>query len=178
MREAIRRIFNMKRILALVLPWLFVLSVLPARAIELQPGPARPAPSLVVPLVSGGMADLARLRGRVVLVNYWASWCPPCLMEMPSMDRLARGMAKRPFVLLAVNAGEPADWVKAFVLKTRPGFPVALDAGGRNMHAWGGMIMPTSFIVDKKGRIRYSVIGPKEWDAPEMVGIIAKLMAE
>jgi thiol-disulfide isomerase/thioredoxin len=165
----------MKRILVIALLWAFCL---PAQAFGLQAVPVRPAPPLVVPLATGGYVDLAKLRGRVVLVNYWASWCPPCLMEMPSLDRLARLMGKYPFVLLAVNAGESPGWVQGFLKRTRPGFPVGLDAGSRYMHAWGGVVMPTSFLVDKAGRIRYSVIGPVEWDSPEMLGIIANLLRE
>ena len=165
----------MKRMLFIALFWVFCL---PAQAFSLQPVPARPAPALAVPLATGGYVDLAMLRGRVVLVNYWASWCPPCLMEMPSMDRLARIMGKYPFALLAVNAGESPAWVRGFVNQTRPGFPVGLDAGRRHMRAWGGMVMPTSFLVDKAGRIRYSVIGPVEWDSPEVLGVIANLMRE
>jgi thiol-disulfide isomerase/thioredoxin len=165
----------MKRNLFIVLLWALCL---PAQAFSLQPVPARPAPVLTVPLSSGGMVDLRSLRGRVVLVNFWASWCPPCLMEMPSLDRLARTMGRRPFVVLAVNAGEAPGWVRGFVSQTHVGFPVALDAGSRYMHAWGGMVMPTSFLVDKWGRIRYRVIGPAEWDDPEVTGIISRLLAE
>lgn len=150
----------------------------PAHALDLQPVPVRPAPALSVALVTGGQANLAKLRGRVALVNFWATWCPPCLMEMPSMNRLALRMAKKPFVLLAVNGGEPAEWVRAFAMKTRPAFSIGLDPGAAQMHAWGALVMPTSFLVDKAGRIRYSLVGPKDWDSPEMVSMITQLLAE
>jgi thiol-disulfide isomerase/thioredoxin len=165
----------MKRFLIMAMLWAVSL---PTQAIGLQSVSVRPAPPLVVPLATGGIANLAYLRGRVVLVNYWASWCPPCLMEMPSMDRLARIMGRTPFVLLAVNAGEPPARVQGFVGKTHPSYYVGLDDGSRSMHAWGALVMPSSFLVDKAGRIRYSRVGPIEWDSPEMIGIISQLMAE
>lgn len=163
----------MRRLLLLLL---FI--VLPAQAIELLPAPLRSAPALSVPLVTGGRTTLAKLRGRVVLVNFWASWCPACLLEMPAMNRLATGMRGRPLVVLAVNAGEPLGWVQGIVSRTHPSFAVGLDQGAVNMHAWGAMVMPTSYLVDKAGRIRYTVVGPMEWDSPEMLAIITKLLAE
>jgi len=165
----------MKRILFIALLWVFAL---PVQAFSLQPVPPLPAPPLILPLATGGYVDLAKLRGRVVLVNFWASWCPPCLMEMPSMDRLAKVMGKYPFVLLAVNAGESPGWVRGVLKQIQPGYPVGLDEDRRNMQAWGGMVMPTSYLVDKAGRIRYRVVGPMEWDTPEMIGIISSLMRE
>ena len=166
---------TMKRMLFVALLWMFSL---PGLAFDLQSVAVRPAPPLVVPIATGGIADLAHLRGRVVLVNYWASWCPPCLLEMPSMDRLARIMGRRPFVVLAVNAGESSDRIREFIQGTHPSFPVGLDEGGHFMHAWGALAMPSSFLVDKAGRIRYSRVGPVEWDSPAMVTFISRLMTE
>jgi thiol-disulfide isomerase/thioredoxin len=150
----------------------------PTQAIELMPAPLRPAPALSVPLATGGWSTLAKLRGRVVLVNFWASWCPACLLELPSMSRLATRMRGRPLVVLAVNAGEPPGWVKGFVSRTQPAFAVGLDPAARAMHAWGAMVMPTSYLIDKAGRIRYTVVGPMAWDSPEMVAIVNTLTAE
>jgi thiol-disulfide isomerase/thioredoxin len=165
----------MKRVLLLALLWA---GCLPALAFGLQPVASRRAPPLSVPLATGGGVNLAYLRGRVVVVNFWASWCPPCLMEMPSMDHLARVMGRYPFVLLAVNAGESAASVQGFVRRTRPRFPVGLDEGSRYMHAWGALMVPASFLVDKAGRVRYSLFGPVQWDSPEMIGVITGLMRE
>jgi thiol-disulfide isomerase/thioredoxin len=153
-------------------------SCLPAQALDLMQVAVRPAPYLSVPLALGGRSTLAKLHGRVVLVNFWASWCPLCLVEMPAMNRLALAMNRRPFVLLAVNAGEPPGWVLGFIKKTRPSVAVGLDPSATYMHAWGAVVLPTSYLVDKAGRIRYTLVGPVEWDAPEMIAIINKLMTE
>jgi thiol-disulfide isomerase/thioredoxin len=161
----------------LVVTLLWALSV-PAQAVGIQSDTGRPAPSLVVPIATGGVADLSQLRGRVVLVNFWASWCPPCLTEMPSMNRLARAMGRRPFIVLAVNTSDSLSWLQGYIRQTRPSFPIGLDEGGRNMHAWGGMMVPASFLVDKLGHIRYSRVGPMDWDSPEMVGLISNLLSE
>jgi thiol-disulfide isomerase/thioredoxin len=165
----------MKRILLVALLWACGLS---AQAIGLESDFARPAPPLLVPLSAGGHINLADLRGRVVLVNFWASWCPLCLMEMPSLDHMARILGKRRFVLLAVNTDESADWVRGFVRQARISFPVGVDARAGYMHAWGALMVPASFLVDKEGHIRYSLIGPRKWDSPEMLGIISRLMVE
>ena len=151
---------------------------LPARAIGDHSDSVRPAPPLVVPIATGGVADLSQLRGRVVLVNFWASWCPPCLMEMPSMNRLARTMGRKPFIVLAVNTADTLNWLQGYIHQTRPSFPIGLDEGGRNLHAWGGMMVPASFLVDKLGRIRYSWLGPRDWDSSEMLGLISNLISE
>jgi thiol-disulfide isomerase/thioredoxin len=115
---------------------------LQAQANNQDTNTARSAPPLVVPIVTGGVGDLSQLRGRVVLVNFWASWCPPCLMEMPSMDRLTRIMGRSPFVLLAVNTDQSQDWLQNFIQKNHPSFPIGMDSGDQNLHSWGGTMVP------------------------------------
>jgi len=143
-----------------------------------QASPMRPAPALSVDLLNGGKTDLEKLRGRVVLVNYWASWCPPCLMEMPSMNRLAKNMAGKPFVMLAVNAGESAESVRRFSTVSRPSFLVGLDPGNTHMRAWGAIVLPTSYLVDKSGNLRRVLVGPVNWNSPEILETISGLLAE
>jgi thiol-disulfide isomerase/thioredoxin len=139
---------------------------------------SRPAPALTLPLLAGGSVDLSRLRGRVVLVNFWATWCPTCLMEIPSLKRLASATRGKPFGILAVDAGEAPGWVQAYSNKLRLNFPIALDSEHRAMSTWQVMVMPTSFLVDKAGRIRYVRVGPAEWDAPEMLAVINQMLRE
>ena len=159
---------------------LFWLALNSTWAMALAPAPAvnQPAPGLSLPLVTGGQVDLRSLRGRVVLVNFWATWCPTCLMEMPSLNRLAYRLRGSPFVILGVNAGESSGWVKGFMNKVALNFPVALDAGRVQMSAWQAIMLPTSFLVDKLGRIRYVRVGPAEWDSPEMLAIMNQLIRE
>lgn len=138
----------------------------------------RPAPSQPFLLFSGKHLDMGALRGRVVLVNFWASWCPPCRKEMPSMDRLDKMESGRPFTLLAINVKEEADLVERFLDELPLGFPIVLDLDGKLAGAWKAFVYPTSFLVDKKGQIRYGLNGTIEWDEPEIVEIIEQMMLE
>ncbi len=149
-----------------------------AVAAQLKPSKPRPAPELNLPRYGGGSVNLTELRGRVVLVNFWAVWCPPCRKEMPSMERLSNRMAQRPFTILAVNAGETTERIQSFLNEVPLTFPILLDRDGERMKAWRVYVLPTSFLVDKQGQIRYSLSGHLEWDEPEAVAIIEKLLAE
>lgn len=142
---------------------------------ELTP---RPAPQLALPALSGDKFDFQHLGGKVVLVNFWATWCPPCRQEMPSMQRLNDKLAGRPFAILGVNVGETPAQVNAFLKIVPVGFPIVLDETGRNLNAWQVFAFPTSYLVDKQGRIRYGLFGSIEWDEPEAVQLIEKLLAE
>ncbi len=169
----------MKRILLLVFSALCLsLAGLSATAAQLKPTKPRPAPELNLPRYGGGSVNLAELRGRVVLVNFWAVWCPPCRKEMPSMERLSKMMASRPFTILASNAGETPDRIQSFLNEVPLSFPILLDRDSERMKAWRVFVLPTSFLIDKQGQIRYSLSGHIEWDEPEAVAIIEKLLAE
>ena len=155
----------------LVLP----LSALPANLRVVTSGLA---PSLPLTLASGRPLEMAALKGQVVLVNFWATWCPPCRREMPSMDRLDKMETGRPFTILAVNVREEADQVERFLEETPVSFPIVLDTEGKLAKAWKAFVFPTSYLVDKKGRIRFSLNGTLEWDDPEIVELIDRLMLE
>lgn len=94
------------------------------------------------------------------------------------MDRLAKMMAGRPFTLLAVNVGEPDDMVQAYLREVPVSFPVALDESGKRIKSWQAFVFPTSYLVDKTGRIRFGLHGSIEWDAPEAVEAIERLLQE
>ncbi|MEW6677011.1 MAG: TlpA disulfide reductase family protein [Pseudomonadota bacterium] len=145
---------------------------------ELKDLPGKPAAKLVLPALAGDTVDLAQLRGKVVLVNFWAAWCPPCRKEMPSMNRLAKGLAGQPFVILGVNAGDEPEAIQAFLKHTPVEFPILLDTEGTSLKPWQAFVFPTSFVVDKQGRLRMGLVGSIEWDAPETVARIQALMAE
>lgn len=147
-------------------------------AAELKTLPAKPAPALVLPGLDGGTVKLDGLRGKVVLVNFWAVWCPPCRKEMPSMARLADKLAGRPFTLLGVNVGETPEEIRAFLKQVPVNFPIVLDGEGANLKAWNVFAFPTSYVVDKQGRIRLGLFGSIEWDSPEAVSRLEALLAE
>jgi thiol-disulfide isomerase/thioredoxin len=151
---------------------------LPAMSAGLKAVTPKQAPALPFSLLSGKPLDIGKLRGQVVLVNFWATWCPPCRKEMPSLDRLDKMESGRRFTVLAVDVKEQADLVERFLEEMPLSFPIALDEDGKLAKAWKAFVYPTSYLVDKMGQIRYSLNGPIEWDEPEVVEVIEQLMLE
>jgi len=137
-----------------------------------------PAPALKLKDLDGTIHDLGELRGRVVLVNFWATWCPPCRREMPSMERLSQALKGEPFSVLAVDVGENADTIDLFTsqLDATPTFPILLDTRSDTLQAWKVAGLPTTFLIDKRGRIIASAIGGREFDHPDMVRAIRGLL--
>jgi peroxiredoxin len=136
------------------------------------------APDFSAPNLAGQAVRLSAYRGQVVLVNVWATWCPPCREEMPSMERLYQKLKDRGFVLLAVSEDDTGvDGVKAFVQEMKLSFPVLVDPDGevgRKLEVWG---YPESFLIDREGNIVEHVIGPREWDGPSGLPVVEALLA-
>jgi thiol-disulfide isomerase/thioredoxin len=162
--------------------WMFLVLVAllaqPLAAAELKTLPAQPAPLLVLPSLSGPSVDLGALRGKVVLVNFWAVWCPPCRKEMPSMNRLMSKLEGRPFTILGVNEGESPEEINAFLRQVPVNFPILLDRQGELLKSWRVFAFPTSYVVDKRGNLRLGLFGSIEWDSPEAVAQLEQLLAE
>ena len=165
------------RITLLLLLW--TLSA-PGSAVELKALPPNTAPPpLALPDLQGREHTLADYRGKVVLVNFWASWCPPCVREMPSMQRLNAALKGRPFVIVTVNMDETREEITAFLhkLKIRE-FVVLMDRGGKVLQRWKVHVFPTSFVLDAKGKLRYAFAGAPEWDEGKVRKQIEGLVAE
>jgi thiol-disulfide isomerase/thioredoxin len=128
--------------------------------------------------IKGVTHTLDDYRGKVVAVNFWASWCPPCIKEMPSMQRLHNKLSDEIFVMLPVNVGEKKYKVWKFAKLVNFTVPVLLDTDSETFNAWDVSVLPTSFLLDKQGRVRYRVQGDLEWDSEEVVSIIKKLINE
>jgi thiol-disulfide isomerase/thioredoxin len=139
---------------------------------------ATPAPELKAQNLAGTTRTLADYRGKVVLLNFWASWCPPCLLEMPSMERLREKMAGRPLAIVALDSAEAPEEVSAYLSRMKLGFPVLLDPDGSHTRRWKVFALPTSFLLDAEGRVRYVLTGPTEWDEGEALRVIEALLAE
>lgn len=126
----------------------------------------QPAPPLRLADLDGELHDLADLGGRLVLINFWATWCPPCRREMPSMERLQQQLRERGLSVIAVDVGEDAETVFAFTgqLDPAPSFPMLLDPDAEAAQAWGVKGLPTSFVVDPAGRVIMRAVGGTEFD--------------
>ncbi len=150
----------------------------PVLAGDLKTLPGKPAPAMSLATLDGGRLRLDQLRGKVVLVNFWAVWCPPCRKEMPSMGRLAEKLAGRPFAILGVNMGDTPDDIRGFLKQVPVSFPILLDSEGGQLKPWQVFAFPTSYVVDKQGRIRLGLFGSIEWDNPEALAQLEALLAE
>lgn len=151
----------------------------PARAERLpHPGNDREAPVLSLPGLGGTQHSLSAYRGKVVLVNFWATWCAPCLIEMPGMQRLMSVMKDRPFAILAVNVKEAKATVWRFKNLLKVNFPALLDSDGAATEAWKVQFYPTSFLIDSEGNIRYTAYGMIDWGSDETRQLIEKLMPD
>jgi len=120
-------------------------------------------PPLQLADTAGKVHRLSDYRGKVVLVNFWATWCTPCREEMPSIERLRQSMKGKPFAVLAVNLAEPEPRVRQFLQSMPLGFPVLLDADMKVTKSWKVRQLPASFVVGPDGRIRYSYLGDLDW---------------
>lgn len=146
---------------------------------RLEPWRGNPeAPPLSLPDLAGEMRELGDYRGDVVLINFWAGWCPPCVREMPSMQRLEGHLGDGPFRILAVNLGEDEDTVRAFLERIDVDFTILMDPAGRALRDWNVLAYPTSYVIDRDGKIRYALFGAIEWMEPEVVAVFEELMAE
>ena len=121
------------------------------------------------PTEPGALMSLDSLRGRVVLVNFWATWCEPCEREMPAMERLYEAMPRDTFELVAVAIDEKEADVQAFQDRYTLSFPILLDLDQSVYQSYQTMGVPESLLLDRDGRIVERYVGPREWDAPEYV---------
>ena len=115
---------------------------------------------------TGETVTLSNLRGKVVFLNFWATWCPPCRAEMPSMESLYNRYKDRGFEMLVVNCAEGDAVVRDFREDFNLTFPIPLDRDGRVSSSYGVQAIPTTFIIDKEGRIVVRFVGSLDWDTP------------
>ncbi|MDR1114262.1 MAG: TlpA family protein disulfide reductase [Candidatus Margulisbacteria bacterium] len=139
----------------------------------------RPAADFTVPLVSGSTRNIQELSGKVVFLNFWASWCGPCEDEMPSMERLYQKFKAQGLEMLAVNYQDEPEVVRDFMTEHKLSFPAGLDASGKiTTRLYGVNAFPTTYIIDRQGRIIVRVIGSMEWDTPEIMAALEVLLKQ
>ena len=137
-----------------------------------------PAPDFTLPNSEGGAVKLSDLRGKVIVLNFWATWCPPCREEMPSMQTLWESFKDEDFELLAVNVGEDEDMVFAFrhELSKTLKFPILLDEKSQVARLYPIRGLPTTYVLDKQGRIVYQAVGGRDWNSDGIKQALRALM--
>ncbi len=147
----------------------------------LTPVARRPAATdYVLEDLDGKTQRLSDLRGKVVLVNFWATWCPPCRKELPSMQRLWEKLKSEPFAMHAIDVGEREEEILPFIFATGTEltFPILLDRDSKALKQWPVIAIPTTFVVDKRGRVAYRSVGGREWDDPTLIEELRRLIRE
>lgn len=156
----------------------FLLQAFSVSAAEFRKVDGTTPPMLVLKDIKGNKVDLSSYQGQVVLLNFWATWCPPCREEMPSMQRLKEKMAGRPFVILGVDSSEGPEDLGGFLDRVKVNFTILFDPDGSTTKRWKIYGLPTSFLIDKSGKIRYVLTGTKEWDEKESVSLVESMLQQ
>lgn len=136
------------------------------------------APDFTLKNLKGKPVTLSQYRGKVVFLNFWATWCPPCRAEMPAMERLNEVYAGRDFVILAVNVEEDVAAVKTFLKEHPHSFTVLLDPEARAQNLYGVYRFPETFLIDKRGKIDEHYLGARDWSGVEFLKKINAMMKE
>lgn len=175
----------MKKIILVIL--LVAASLLPACSKEKDSKKAAPAsaskaveggaaPDFTVKDLEGKDLKLSTLKGSVVLVNFWATWCPPCKEEIPSMIKLNKAMTGKAFRMLAISIDEGGKDAVLQYFKGNRDLPTYLDNEGQTSQLYGTTGVPETYIVDKQGIIQKKIVGGMDWNSPEVISYLDELL--
>lgn len=136
------------------------------------------APDFSLKNSAGDLQGISQYANQVVLLNFWATWCAPCVSEMASLDRLYKKYKDKGFAVLAVSVDEEG-WkaIEEFLKKIPVTFPILLDSDFKTADLYGTYRVPESYLIDRKGQIIEKILGAQEWDSPEMTAKIDKLIS-
>lgn len=133
--------------------------------------------------LNGKPQKLSDLRGHIVVLNFWASWCPPCVEETPALNRLQQHIAARGGMVVGVSVDEDAAAYEKFLMEQRVTFPTWRDPTVKNNKSqisldYGTSIYPETYVIDRRGKIARKVIGPQQWDSPEMLAYFDAILGQ
>ena len=134
------------------------------------------APDFRIATDTGPIVSRASFGGKILVLNFWATWCPPCVQEMPSLNSFARAMAPKGVVVLGISVDKEEKAYKTFLSRAKVGFLTARDAG-KNINAdYGTFKYPETYVIDPSGKVLQKFIGPENWDDPRMLQYINSLL--
>ena len=142
---------------------------------EIGDRPLAPAFELADP--DGQPIRLADYRGKTLIVNFWATWCPPCRAEMPSLQRAWEQVRGDGIELIAINVGESEGTIQRYLEQVPIGFPLPMDRDSKVVQQWPIRGLPTTFVVDPEGRLAYKAAGEREWDDADLLDLVRGLKA-
>jgi peroxiredoxin len=147
-----------------------------AGVVELKEG--QPAPAFALATLDGGRASLADHRDKLVVLNFWATWCQPCALEMPSLEALWRRYRERGLVVVAVSVdrGSPRGLLEPYVRNLKLTFPILLDPDSKTSDGWRVTALPATFLVRPGGDVTGMAVGAREWDSAEMRALVERLL--
>jgi peroxiredoxin len=137
-----------------------------------------PAPEFSLEDLQGKTVDMRQLRGQVILLNFWATWCPNCRKESTSFEKLSTQYGPKGLILFRINSKESRESVEEYVGKESLHVPVLLDKTGKVGRLFGIWAHPTSYLIDRQGMVRYRAVGPVDWTGPEALSVINHLLKE
>jgi thiol-disulfide isomerase/thioredoxin len=155
---------------------LLTLFALCAHGGEIKPWHGGKTPVLKLKDLDGNERTLAEFKGKVVVLNFWATWCDPCKAEMPSMQALADKLGAGKVAVIGVNYQEGEPRIRRFLQTTPVGFTILMDRDGSATKAWITRVFPTSLIIGPDGRIRDLIVGEYDWNSPEIEQAITRLL--
>jgi thiol-disulfide isomerase/thioredoxin len=139
----------------------------------------RKVPNITLDSLKGGKVELKSFKGKVIFLNFWATWCGPCKEEMPSMEALQQQFKDKDFLFLTISVDyEGAKPVRDFIEKQRYTFPVLIDQKGETLDLFDVKGIPTTFIIDKQATMIGIAIGPQNWKSPEVIKLLNQLTAK
>ena len=136
------------------------------------------APDFTLENLEGNDVTLSSLRGKVVLLNFWATWCGPCRVEMPSIEEMYEMFEDEQFEILAIDVQESRRAVRQFIDKNEYTFPVLLDTNGRVGSIYGARSIPTTYLIDKQGFAVGFIIGSREWNNDGVYALLRTMLPD
>ncbi|MCM8854263.1 MAG: TlpA family protein disulfide reductase [Candidatus Thiodiazotropha sp.] len=163
-----------KQLLSAFLVLISITAYAVAIGVRLYPNP-KPANDFSLPDLTGKIHQITDYRGKAYILNFWATWCAPCIKEMPALERAAEILQEQEILVLTVNSGETRQEIEKFINKTPIKLPILLDGNSKVMDKWKVLALPTSYIVDVEGMVVARVVGGQEWDDPSVLTQIRAL---